>query len=235
MFLTVVAAAVATIPEGLPVVVTITLAIGMSRMASKNAIIRNLPSVETLGSTTYIGSDKTGTLTKNEMTVKAVYDGKVVYEVSGSGYDTLGDIIPMTPHAAADADRLAALLRIGLLCNESLLVAEDGFNKVQGDPTEGALIVSAIKGGFNPEEENTRFPQLDIIPFESERGYMATLHGYENGAFVYMKGAPEQVFRRCREEGLEKARSEADNFAATACASLRWPSGKCRRDKGAQA
>lgn len=214
MFLTVVAAAVATIPEGLPVVVTITLAIGMSRMASKNAIIRNLPSVETLGSTTYIGSDKTGTLTKNEMTVKAVYDGQAVYEVTGSGYETLGEILPMVPRDAADADRLAILLRIGLLCNESLLIAEDGYNRVQGDPTEGALIVSAIKGGFNPDEENSRFPQADIIPFESERGYMATLHEHDGKALVFMKGAPEQVFRRCREEGLENARSEADNFAA---------------------
>lgn len=212
MFLVMVAAAVAAIPEGLPVVVTITLAIGMSRMASKHAIIRNLPSVETLGSTTFIGSDKTGTLTKNEMTVKAIFDGTTVYQVEGSGYDPDGEIRPEGP--GDDPERLKLLLRIGLLCNESLLISEDGFTKVQGDPTEGALIVCGIKGGLDPEDERIKFPQQDIIPFESERGYMATLHRAGDKGLAFVKGAPEQVFSRCSREGMEEARRKAEKFAA---------------------
>jgi Ca2+-transporting ATPase len=144
MFMTAVAAAVATIPEGLPIVVTITLAIGVARMAQRNAIIRKLPAVETLGSTTVICSDKTGTLTKNEMTVKLVYDGRHIYEVTGSGYEPKGDILEEGRHIKADADPdLHILFRIGLLCNESDIFIEDEQYKVDGDPTEGALIVAA--------------------------------------------------------------------------------------------
>ena len=154
MFMTAVAAAVATIPEGLPIVVTITLAIGVARMAQRNAIIRKLPAVETLGSTTVICSDKTGTLTKNEMTVKLVYDGRHIYEVTGSGYEPQGDILEEGRHinTAADPD-LLMLFRIGLLCNESDIFIEDEQYKVDGDPTEAALIVSAMKSGLIPEEE----------------------------------------------------------------------------------
>jgi magnesium-transporting ATPase (P-type) len=198
MFIVAVAVAVSAIPEGLPVAVTIAMAIGVSRMARRHAIVRRLPSVETLGSTTVIGSDKTGTLTRNEMTVRLLYDGYHTYEVSGAGYEPVGSFTH--DGSAIDADRstsLAQALRIGLLCNEANLYTEDGEFKVDGDPTEGALIVSAIKGGLNVEEERDRFAQLGIIPFESERGYMATLHRAGEKNILLVKGAPEKVLDYC--------------------------------------
>jgi len=198
MFLTAVAAAVATIPEGLPVVVTIAMAIGVARMARQNAVIRKLPAVETLGSTTVIGSDKTGTLTKNEMTVKLLYDGDHTYEFTGSGYDPHGEVL----HEGMSVDvnemtHLRHTLRIGLLCNESDVYEEDGQYKIDGDPTEGALIVAAIKAGLMPEQERERYRQKAIIPFESERGYMATLHSHEGRKLIFVKGAPEKVLDMC--------------------------------------
>jgi Ca2+-transporting ATPase len=204
MFMTAVAAAVATIPEGLPIVVTIALAIGVARMAQQNAIIRKLPAVETLGSTTVICSDKTGTLTKNEMTVSLAYDGRRIYEVTGSGYEPQGEIMeegrPII--AAADLD-LAMLFRIGLLCNESDIYVEEDDYKVDGDPTEGALIVSAMKAGLDPKEQRQRYPQLFIIPFESERGYMATLHRDDGRNLAFVKGAPEKLLDLCESCRLE--------------------------------
>ncbi|MBM4284913.1 MAG: HAD-IC family P-type ATPase [Deltaproteobacteria bacterium] len=217
MFMTAVAAAVATIPEGLPIVVTITLAIGVARMAKRKAIIRKLPAVETLGSTTVICSDKTGTLTKNEMTVQRVFDGADIYEITGSGYDPQGVILekgrPINPAAEPD---LLKLFRIGLLCNESSVRLEDGHYKVDGDPTEGALIISAWKAGLNPEEEKERYPQLFIIPFESERGYMATLHRHGDRQWVFVKGAPEKLLdicSSCRLDGWAEVPRVADHFA----------------------
>ena len=176
MFMTAVAAAVATVPEGLPVVLTIALAVGVRRMAKRNAIIRKLAAVETLGSTTVICTDKTGTLTKNEMTVKVIFDGEHVFDVTGSGYDPEGEILHewMVP-TEEERKNLFMSLRIGLLCNESHLYEEDGEYKVDGDPTEGALIVSALKGGLIPEKEKNLYKQMAILPFESERGFMATL------------------------------------------------------------
>ncbi len=202
MFMTAVAAAVATIPEGLPIVVTITLAIGVARMSRRNAIIRKLHAVETLGSITVIGSDKTGTLTKNEMTVKLVFDGEHTYEFTGTGYEPRGELLhEMMP---VEEDKLAMLrqcLRIGLLCNESDLYEEDGQYKVDGDPTEGALIVAAMKAGLKPEEEREDYPQAAIIPFESERGYMATLHKHKNSnkKFVFVKGSLDGLLDICTE------------------------------------
>jgi magnesium-transporting ATPase (P-type) len=198
MFLTAVAAAVATIPEGLPIVVTITLAISVSRMSKRNAIIRKLPAVETLGSTTIICSDKTGTLTKNEMTVKLVYDGEHVYEVTGAGYEPEGEILKewlaVDPSEIPD---LQMVFRIGLLCNESHVYDEEGRYYVEGDPTEGALVVAGMKAGLDQEMENKRYPQLSIIPFESERGYMATLHRGEGKNYIFIKGAPEKLLDVC--------------------------------------
>jgi Ca2+-transporting ATPase len=217
MFTTAVAAAVAAIPEGLPIVVTITLAIGVARMTKRNAIIRKLPAVETLGSTTVICSDKTGTLTKNEMTVKLVYDGEKIYELEGSGYDPKGEILEKGRPVKAEADhQLALLLRIGLLCNESQVYEEDGSYKVDGDPTEGALIVAAMKAGLNLDEEREKFPQLFIIPFESDRGYMATLHRHGDRNLVFVKGAPEKLLdicSECRFEAWEGVPRVADHFA----------------------
>ncbi len=217
MFMTAVAAAVATIPEGLPIVVTITLAIGVARMAQRNAIIRKLPAVETLGSTTVICSDKTGTLTKNEMTVKLVYDGRHIYEVTGSGYEPKGDILEEGRHIKADADPdIHILFRIGLLCNESDIFIEDEQYKVDGDPTEGALIVAAMKSGLIPEQEREHYPQLFLIPFESERGYMATLHRHGDRHLVFVKGAPEKLLdlcQECRFSEWENVPGVANHFA----------------------
>jgi Ca2+-transporting ATPase len=198
MFVTAVAVAVSAIPEGLPVAVTIAMAIGVSRMAARNTIIRRLASVETLGSTTVIGSDKTGTITKNEMSVQLVYDGDHTYEASGAGYDPAGQFfLHGTEISVETIQPFAEVLRAGMLCNEADIYQEDGSYKVEGDPTEGALIVAAIKGGLNPDEEESRFPQLGLMPFDSERRFMATLHKSENENLLYVKGAPEKVLGFC--------------------------------------
>ncbi|KAF0182107.1 MAG: P-type HAD superfamily ATPase [Nitrospirae bacterium] len=194
MFMVAVAAAVATIPEGLPIVVTIVMAVGVARMARHNAIVRKLAAVETLGSTTVICSDKTGTLTKNEMTVTRLFDGEQVYAVGGIGYEPAGEILGGgKDRNSIENEALRRLLRIGLLCNESDVFEEDGRFKVDGDPTEGALIVSALKGMLVAEDEKARLEQVAIVPFESERGYMATLHSYEGKRLIFVKGAPERV------------------------------------------
>ncbi len=198
MLMTAVAASVATVPEGLPIVVTITMAIGISRMARRNAIIRKLTAVETLGSTTVIGSDKTGTLTRNEMTVSSIFDGEHVYTVTGTGYEPQGKILhELKPVNINTTKHMQMALRIGLLCNESNIYQENGQFRVDGDPTEGALIVSAMKAGFDPEEEKKHYPQIAMIPFESERGYMATLHSHSSKKIIFIKGAPEKLLDMC--------------------------------------
>jgi magnesium-transporting ATPase (P-type) len=198
VFLIAVAASVATVPEGLPIVVTITMAIGIRRMVSRHAIIRKLPAVETLGSTTVICSDKTGTLTKNEMTVKVLYNGEHAYEVTGSGYAPEGKILrdwqPIEPPEIVSVE---TLLRIGMLCNESDLLPEDGRYKVQGDPTEAALLVSAMKAGMDPAKERAKYRQIGIVPFESDRGWMATLHQADGKLLLFAKGAPERLAEMC--------------------------------------
>ena len=194
MFIAAVAIAVSAIPEGLPVAVTIAMAIGVNRMARQNAIVRRLPSVETLGSTTIIGSDKTGTLTRNEMTVTLVFDGLRTYEISGIGYEPTGSITHDGQLVDVEAcPELQQTLRIGMLCNEANLYQEDGEYRIDGDPTEGALIVSANKGGLQGEEEQAKYPQLGIVPFESERGFMATLHEIGGKKVIFVKGAPEKI------------------------------------------
>jgi Ca2+-transporting ATPase len=198
MFIIAVATAVSAIPEGLPVAVTIAMSIGVNRMARRNAIIRKLTAVETLGSTTVIGSDKTGTLTKNEMTVRLIYDGEQIYEVTGIGYEPKGEILAEGGHVDIKrAKNLQMVLRIGMLCNESNIYEGNGQYKVDGDPTEGALIVSAIKSGLNPENEKEKYPQMGIVPFESEKGFMATLHKHGGKNIVFIKGAPERVLDMC--------------------------------------
>lgn len=201
MFMSAVALAVGAIPEGLPAAMTITLAIGVGRMAKRHAIVRKLPAVETLGSTTVICSDKTGTLTQNQMTVREVVAGGGHYEISGAGYSPDGNILPSRGSAPPEVNRaLEACLQAGLLCNEARLTgAADGW-AVEGDPTEGALIVSALKAGIRPEELQRRYPRLDAIPFESQRQYMATLHdaGQDKPRLVYLKGSLEKILPRCR-------------------------------------
>ncbi len=220
LFITAVAASVATIPEGLPIVVTVTMAMGITRMARRHAIMRKLSAVETLGSTTIICSDKTGTLTKNEMTVKAVYDSHHGFEVTGSGYDPEGQILhDWEPTDKESLKRLHNMLRIGLLCNESKMVQNEGQFRIDGDPTEGALIVSAMKAGLDPEEEEKAYPQIGMIPFESDRGFMATVHKNNDGKVVFVKGAPEKVLDMCKDlpsgEVLDRTRAQeiADRFA----------------------
>jgi len=196
MFLASVALAVAMIPEGLVVVLTITLAIGVSRMARRNAIIRHLPAVETLGSTTVICSDKTGTLTRNEMTVQRLWAGGVGAEVGGVGYAPQGALSHQGQPLAGLPPALEELLRAGLLCNDAVLREEGGAWRIDGDPTEGALIVAARKAGLHEAAEAAAHPRLDALPFESQHQYMATLHGAVQPV-VYLKGAVEAVLARC--------------------------------------
>ena len=181
-----VALAVAAIPEGLPVVVTISLAVGLRRMLKKRALIRKLPSVETLGSTTVICSDKTGTLTHNEMTVKRIFANDQIIEVTGSGYSSTGDF-------SEDPPSFRLLLKIGALCND----AKIGDQKCIGDPTEGCLIVSARKAKIDTEKLNQEHPRLNEIPFSSERKRMTTIHRVGDKYFGYMKGAPDVILNLC--------------------------------------
>ena len=200
MFMAAVALAVGAIPEGLPAAVTITLAIGVSRMAKRRAIIRKLPAVETLGSTTIICSDKTGTLTENQMTVQALSAGCVEYAVEGAGYDPTGALLAGgRPLSGPLPTALEECLRAGVLCNESRLEKKEEGWRIQGDPTEGALLVSARKAGLDLAAEEKARPRLDVIAFESERQYMAVLAGGPGGAppMVYVKGAVEKLLGMC--------------------------------------
>jgi Ca2+-transporting ATPase len=200
VFMAAVALTVGAIPEGLPAAVTIILAVGVSRMARRRVIIRRLPTVETLGSTTVICSDKTGTLTENQMTVRQIAAGGRLYELGGNGYDPSGNITPQDPGIpAAPSIVLEECLRAGLLCSDSRLVHDGDRWTIEGDPTEGALIVSARKMGLHESTEARQRPRLDVIPFESEYQYMATLHGSEDHSspVVYLKGSVEALLSRC--------------------------------------
>ncbi len=216
MFMAVVSLAVAAIPEGLPAVMTIALAMGVQRMAARHAVVRRLPAVETLGSVTVICTDKTGTLTRNEMTVQQVMVDGQVLEVSGAGYGPEGRITPLSPPDAASVSlpgaatgashpALAALARAAALCNDAHLHQADGQWQLAGDPTEGALLALALKAGVSAAEARLASPRLDVIPFESEHRYMATLHAAEDptaapgaaGDVVWVKGAPERVLAMC--------------------------------------
>ncbi|KPJ99533.1 MAG: carbonate dehydratase [Desulfobacterales bacterium SG8_35] len=199
LFFASVALAVAAIPEGLPAIITITMAIGVQRMARRNAIIRRLPAVETLGSVTVICSDKTGTLTRNEMTVTTIITAEETYRVEGVGYDPHGGFSRHGQNINPEKDALLLeLARAGLLCNDGALLKQEGQWRVQGDPTDGALIALAMKAGQDPELINHEYPRADTIPFESEHKFMATLHhDYAGHGFIYLKGAPERVLEMC--------------------------------------
>ncbi|MFC2122708.1 cation-translocating P-type ATPase [Bacteroidota bacterium] len=194
MFLLAVAAAVSAIPEGLPAVVTVVLAMGMRIMANRNAIVRRLVAVETLGSATVICSDKTGTLTLNEMMVRKLYiDGQWI-EVTGQGYEPQGEFYRDGHNLHSESGTpLASMLRIGALCNDALLTEEEDGYDILGDPTEGALVVAAAKAGINKEKLENNSPRLDEIPFQSERQYMATLHPLDGNRVAYVKGAVERL------------------------------------------
>jgi magnesium-transporting ATPase (P-type) len=198
MLVAAVALAVGAIPEGLPAAVTIALAIGVSRMARRHAIVRRLPAVETLGSTTVICTDKTGTLTQNAMTVRAVVAGGRRYEVTGGGYDGNGAILARGEPALLDRHpALAATLRAGLLCGDGDVRDNGGRAEPIGDPMEAALVVAAGKAGLERGAELDAHPRLDVLPFDSERRYMATVHRDGDGAVVAVKGAVEQVLAMC--------------------------------------
>lgn len=205
LLMTAVSLAVAAIPEGLPAVVTIVLALGMNRMAKKHAIVKRLMAVETLGSVDTICSDKTGTLTQNEMTVQKIYAGNEVYSVSGIGYRPDGEIHKKSGEVIK-SDNLSAelktLMEIAVLCNEAkLLENEDGEWEIIGDPTEAALLTLAAKADFRAESLICSFPQVDDLPFDSERKMMSVLcQGYPEGQRSLTKGAPDILLKRCQKE-----------------------------------
>jgi len=204
-FMVVIGLAVAAIPEGLPAVMTIALAIGVQRMAARNAIIRRLPAVETLGSVSVICSDKTGTLTRNEMTVHSILTPGATYEATGAGYDPRGAILDADAVGRTEIDPgahpvLRGLVRAGLLCNDAELHQRDGTWFVDGDPMEGALLTLAMKAGFDHRAVRSATPRQDEIPFDSQYRYMATRHDSAEGPLILIKGAPERVIAMCAHE-----------------------------------
>jgi magnesium-transporting ATPase (P-type) len=205
MFIMVVALAASAIPEGLPAIMTITLALGVRRMAARKAIVRRLPAVEALGSVTVICSDKTGTLTRNEMTVQRVITAQRVFEVSGVGYAPQGALhLAGAPVEPAGYPELAEIARAAVLCNDADLHRAGEEWRLEGDPTEGALLALALKAGSEPLEERKARPRIDAIPFESEHRLMATLNrDHEGHAAIYVKGAPERILEMCAGPGLD--------------------------------
>ncbi|HEY4675261.1 MAG TPA: HAD-IC family P-type ATPase, partial [Candidatus Bathyarchaeia archaeon] len=209
LLLTSVALAVSAVPEGLPAVVTVTLALGARELSKRNAVVRRLASVETLGSTTVICSDKTGTLTKGEMTVRKIYVSNKTIEVTGTGYEPAGEFrADRMPITRAENGGLDLILRIGALCNNSSI---DG-SRVLGDPTEGALIVAASKSTMKVGDVEKRYPRVAEIPFSSNRRLMTTVHDTPEGRRVaYVKGSPEKVLQLCRFIHLEGKQKRLDD------------------------
>ncbi|MBW6499056.1 MAG: cation-transporting P-type ATPase [Bacteroidales bacterium] len=207
LFLAAIGLVVASIPEGLPAIMTITLAIGVQRMAARNAIVRRLPSVETLGAVNVICSDKTGTLTRNEMTAKTIITAKKDYQVEGTGYAPEGKILHDDKEVEPEDDKvLMQLLRATRVCNNAEIGKEEGKWKLTGAPTEGALLALSYKGGlkdFKPE-------RIDSIPFESDHKYMATLNEIDNEKFVFMSGAPERVMEFCSQQYTSEGGEDID-------------------------
>jgi len=205
LFMAVVGISVAAIPEGLPAVLTITLAVGVQAMARRNAIVRRLPAIETLGSVSVICSDKTGTLTRNEMNVTSVITSQQHFNIGGSGYEPAGDIrLDEQAISVADYPLLLELGRAAALCNDAELLRKDETWTVEGDPMEGALLAFSGKTGMDDSEARTQWTRTDIIPFDTRHKYMATLnHDHENRAFVFVKGAPETVLAMCREQRID--------------------------------
>ncbi|MEX0614816.1 MAG: HAD-IC family P-type ATPase, partial [Methylophaga sp.] len=200
MFITVIGFAVAAIPEGLPAILTITLAIGVQRMAGRRAIIRRLPVVETLGAVSVICSDKTGTLTRNEMTVTELVTADNTFNLSGVGYEPSGTLQdgnqPVDPETALTA---TSLIRSAALCNDASLYHQQGQWQMTGDPMEVAILVSAIKMDMQPEELHSQFPRHDVIPFDAQHRFMATLnHDHQQHNFIIVKGAPERLLADCQ-------------------------------------
>ncbi len=201
MFMVMIAIAVAAVPEGLPAVISITLAVGVNAMAKRNAIVRHLPVIEALGSATVICTDKTGTLTKNELTVTDVLTREEHFNVEGTGYAPKGGITRdghKTEAAAHPA--LFAMGQGALLNNDAALVKINDAWDMNGDPTEGALLAFAFKAGQVREQTEKDWPRADVLPFSAESRYMATLHHGADGSVIYVKGAPENIFAMCAQE-----------------------------------
>jgi Ca2+-transporting ATPase len=217
MFVFGVALAVSAIPEGLPVALTITLAIAARRMASRGAIVRRLPAVEGLGSCTLIASDKTGTLTCNELTVRELrLPDSRRFEVTGAGYEPRGEILPRTADDGPAVELLRPLLEIAAACNEGDLVEQDGRWTWRGDPTDVALLVLACKAGVDRESLLVERPLVAEIPFEPERRFAATFHDWSGRTWIAVKGAPERVLGMCRLDAAQGdvARRTAEDMAA---------------------
>lgn len=199
--------AVAAVPEALAAIVTGALAIGMHQMAKRNALVRKMPAVETLGCTTVICSDKTGTLTKGEMTVRKIFTAGKIIEVTGGGYEPKGEF-KGSEIDIKQMESLQLLLQGGLLCSDALLEEKEGKWMIKGDPTEGALVVAAVKAGFHETELRLENPRIEEISFSSERKRMTTIHQMANGRrMAFMKGAPEIVLERCShilEDGIPR-------------------------------
>ncbi|MFW5785029.1 MAG: cation-translocating P-type ATPase [Chitinispirillaceae bacterium] len=212
MFRAVVGLAVAAIPEGLPAIITIVLAIGVQRMARRNAIIRVLPGVETLGSVSVICTDKTGTLTKGEMTAVSVLTRDKSVDVSGAGYESEGEFsVDGSRISPLEEKIIGELIQACVLCNDSRLDETDEGHKIIGTPTEGALLVMGAKSGLSLGDIGKSYPRLDSVPFESEHKYMATLNEWKDGSrVVFLKGAPEAVLSRCEKQITENAPESLD-------------------------
>jgi magnesium-transporting ATPase (P-type) len=200
LFLAVVGLAVAAIPEGLPAVLTITLAVGVQVMAKRNAIVRRLPAIETLGSVSVICSDKTGTLTRNEMSVSTIATADETYRLHGNGYDPMGsiEISGQMLNDATSHITLAEIARACILCNDAELSNRNGIWTAEGDPMEGALLAAAGRIGWHIEAVRGEWPRNDVIPFDAKHRFMATLnHDHNHHILAFVKGAPEQVLTMC--------------------------------------
>ncbi len=214
LFMIVVSLSVAAIPEGLPAVFSITLAIGVRAMARRNAIVRHLPAIETLGSVSVICTDKTGTLTLNEMSVASVVTGAHQFILEGSGYEPVGDIVlkkkPVDTH---EYPVLQEIARAASLCNEASLHEHEGQWVMEGDPMEGALLTFAGKTDLILHEERNAWTRTDTIPFDARHRFMATLHhSHFNTAFIFVKGAPEQILNMCQDQRSEDGQLEPLNI-----------------------
>ena len=201
MFLAAVGLSVAAIPEGLPAIMTVALAIGVTRMARRNAIVRRLPAVETLGSVSVICADKTGTLTRNELTAQALVTARHTYRVTGTGYGGEGGIL--LDGAAVRPDEHPDLVRAArgaALCNDAQLAPSNGQVRLVGSPTDGALLSFALKAGCASADLSAALPRVGLIPFDSEHKFMATAHRDAAGGYLFVKGAPERVLEMCAEQ-----------------------------------
>lgn len=210
MFMAVVGLSVAAIPEGLPAVLTITLAIGVQGMAQRNAIVRRLPAIETLGSVSVICTDKTGTLTRNEMMVASVLTHRHIFALEGTGYEPKGALKLDNNHVSpSEHGVLEELARAAALCNDASLREHDGVWTVAGDPMEGALLVFSEKMDVDTRKEQAVWTRTDAIPFDAKHRFMATLnHDHEGHAFVFVKGAPEQVLAMCDNQRRADGKTE---------------------------